>query len=377
LNITMHDIEAGQPLSGSVTRLPTKGSLYVTNATGARQLIQRAYNEFDVGANVRRQFLSRVLRVSSFWGSNPPEAGYHALGVLGRPDCRHAQSSNECQADQRWVGDQTLYPDLGTHVVLNGHVGYVRATHPANASLELEMVQYYEDAAGAGAWAPCYMSPYGPSSYPGDCMNHTSGGGLNEAHGRPATLHVPRSAILPLNAAIWCPENMGIVDRVLVGGGMFGPQYAYNFRQSDSFRGTLPYNEFIEAAVETPVYIFRVIVGMSRGVGAIVAIRARNPSVARGGDGEWVRLYEGAPRMDAYQDQVADGAYAKWVPDICRIQFKTDTIRLEVCLCVRHRGCVQRAPCLASVHRQRPAACSSTLGGAWRWRLAPLPRAHT
>ena len=45
------------------------------------------YNIFDVGKSPVMQYASKVLKVSSFWGS-PPYTGYHPLGILGPPDCR-------------------------------------------------------------------------------------------------------------------------------------------------------------------------------------------------------------------------------------------------------------------------------------------------
>ena len=77
----VHASHIKQVLAGYITQLPTKGLLYAVNATGQRTLIDSAYNSFDVGHPVVRQYLSRVLRVSSFWGSDPPYASYHALGI--------------------------------------------------------------------------------------------------------------------------------------------------------------------------------------------------------------------------------------------------------------------------------------------------------
>ena len=67
--------------------------------------------------------------------------------------------SDECTATHPWIGDASLYPELGTHVQLNGHTGYVRATHPGNGTLDFEMVGYRKKAP-TGQWAACYMDPY-------------------------------------------------------------------------------------------------------------------------------------------------------------------------------------------------------------------------
>ena len=73
-----HDAPAGR------APLPRK-----VDASGARTEIKTIFNEFDVGSNILFQYLKRVLKVSSFWGSDPPYAGYHALGILGRDTRRH------------------------------------------------------------------------------------------------------------------------------------------------------------------------------------------------------------------------------------------------------------------------------------------------
>ena len=83
LNLT--DAEAGQVLAGYITRAPSKGVLYAQGPDGERVRIDGGFNSFDVGTPTVQQYVSRVLAVSSFWGSLPPYAGYHALGILGAP----------------------------------------------------------------------------------------------------------------------------------------------------------------------------------------------------------------------------------------------------------------------------------------------------
>ena len=113
--LNLSDFERNQVLAGHVTVLPKKGKLFSVDGEGARTEITEAYNAFDVGTPVLRQYLSRVLNVSTFWGSDPPYAGYHPLGILGPPDCEFNLVGNECAMDQQWVGDDELYPELGTH----------------------------------------------------------------------------------------------------------------------------------------------------------------------------------------------------------------------------------------------------------------------
>ena len=307
--LQLNDSELGQVLAGHITTLPTKGTLYAVNGSGHRTAINAQYNPFDVGSPVLRQYLSRVVAVSSFWGSSPPYAGYHPLGILGPPDCEDNQVAAECTPDQPWVGDPSIFPELGVHVQVNGHTAYVRAIHAAASdtggdagALDVEMHQYYKWNASLADWEPCYMDPYAAGTYPDDCLSAAEGGGLNDAFGRPALLTVSRSAIVAMPAAVWCPNRMGYVgDTLLAGGGMFGPEFVYSHRQSDYYGGTIPYTEWIEVAVATPVYIFGIVVGMPRGVGSVVGIRARNPSQPEGSGSEWVRMYEATPLLGEYE----------------------------------------------------------------------------
>lgn len=247
----------GLALAGLITRLPNKGALFAVNATGHRKPITSTYNSFDVGAPIVSQYLSRVLRVSSFYAIPPPYAGYHALGILGAPDCARSPTANTaCQSDLPWVSDPTLYPSVGTHVSYNGHIGYVRATDPASATVQLEMLQYYKWSPGfqrrlqqqqaqaasqaGGAWVPCFMDPTDLTlQYPDGCLDDAAGGGLNGAHGRPARLSVARTAIAPFNSAVWSPSTMSgdLWAASHVGGGMFGPQYEWQHSNQVRARG--------------------------------------------------------------------------------------------------------------------------------------------
>ena len=133
-------------------------------------------------------------------------------------------------------------------------------------------------------------------------------------------------------AAMWSPPEKGYSgSRLREGGGWFGPQYVYSSRQSELFRGQYPYTEFIEAAVDEAVYIFGVIIGMPRGAGAIVGIKAKDTKAEPGSSGEWVSLYQGAPLTGVFLHQLEDrGANWNWAPTLCRTDFKTDTIRIEM-----------------------------------------------
>ena len=170
--------------------------------------------------------------------------------------------------------------------------------------------------------APCYFDPLAVgASYPSGCILAADGGGFNAANGRPSTLNVPRASILPLQAAVWCPRVMNLRrGATFLGGGPYGPQYSFALSHDSTYTGAFPYTEFIEVGVERPVYVFGINIGMARGAGAIVAIRARDPSAAAGSDGEWVRMYEAAALVEEGNRQMANGgAYWRWSPQLCRL----------------------------------------------------------
>ena len=202
-------------------------------------------------------------------------------------------TSNECAADNPWVLDEELYPSINEHVNVNGHTGYVRAIHLKNNTIDWEGIQYYKTGSG-GASEPCYMDVLASGlTYPDDCLDDANGGGLIASHGRSSAINIDRTDISPLNAAIWCPERKVKVSDTMSGGGMFGPQYAYTgHKHSDTYTGQFPYTEFIEVAVDEPVYIFRIIIGVSRGAGGITSILAKDPSATPGSENEWMRLLE-------------------------------------------------------------------------------------
>ena len=116
--------------------------------------VDRPYNVFDVGSPIREQYINRVLKISSYWGPNgAPYAGYHALGILGPPDCENNLVSSECKADSAWIGRPDLFPLVGAHVKVQGHVAYVRAVHTSNSTLDVEIIQYHLQEAGSGSRA--------------------------------------------------------------------------------------------------------------------------------------------------------------------------------------------------------------------------------
>jgi len=163
------------------------------------------------------------------------------------------------------------------------------------------------------------MDPFVEGSYPDACVPGYT----------PASLTVARADIAGLNAAVWCPAKQGYVgDEVMRSGGYFGPEYANTHNQKDTYESgetPNPYTEWIEVAIDEPVYVFRIVIGMPRGPGCIVAIRVLNPE-----SGEWVRLYEGPPLLDVFRDKKEANEYWRWAPNVCQIDFKADTLRIEM-----------------------------------------------
>jgi hypothetical protein len=129
VQLNMSDAETGQVLDGYVTRLPTKGRLYALDTiSGNLTHIDAVHNLFDVraltrcgftrtragvlhcasptsvlwqvGSHIVDQYVHEVHAVSSFWGS-PPYAGYHALQIIGPPDC---DITGECALQLHSVG---------------------------------------------------------------------------------------------------------------------------------------------------------------------------------------------------------------------------------------------------------------------------------
>ena len=100
------------------------------------------------------------------------------------------------------------------------------------------------------------------------------------------------------------------------GGGFFGPEYQYASNHADTYIGPNPYTEWIEVAIEEPVYIVSLIIGAPRGPGTIVGIRALGP------DGEWVQLYQAPPLLDTYKKYKKANEYFSWAPPICRADTK-------------------------------------------------------
>lgn len=53
-------------------------------------------------------------------------------------------------------------------------------------------------------------------------------------------------------------------------------------------------------------------------------MRAKSPQ------GTWVPLYRGTPLHEEAAEQELTKTYWTWSPDVCRLNFKSDEIRIEV-----------------------------------------------
>eukprot|EP00966_Prymnesium_polylepis_P306459 7081751-Prymnesium_polylepis.1 len=166
----------------SISKLPTKGKLYQTSdgtLNGNRTLVEKVYNNFDVG-DVISQYLDSVTAVSSFWGG-PPYAGYHPLTIIGAPDCR---TYGECVNDDAWVSDMSSYPEVGQRLLHESLVAFVTGVDSAAGTLSIEYHAMYKSGS-SGALVQCIIDPSGASkTYPADCNLDLSGFDINPATNR-------------------------------------------------------------------------------------------------------------------------------------------------------------------------------------------------
>jgi hypothetical protein len=324
VTLNMTDAESGQILDGYITRLPRKGSLYAVDTdSGNHTLITQEYNAFDVGTGLITQYADRTISVSSFWGG-PPYAGYHALQVLGPPDC---DQKGECAGSMPWTRDQSIYPEIGIRVVHKGLTAFVRSHNLANGTLSIDYHKMYKPDPDTAVTAgkQCHIDPDGATTgHPEDC--HFSN---VPVPGQAISAVVPRSEIKEVPAGVWCPLKINYQQGVVLGpnGGAFGDQYKWGpFNHDATFLPTagIPYTEYIEIAIAEPVFIFRVSIGMPRGMGAVTHILVQNDA------GVWIRMYEGAPRLSDFNEYNSQGRYWDWSPELCRPFFKADKLRIQL-----------------------------------------------
>jgi hypothetical protein len=87
--------------------------------------------------------------------------------------------------------------------------------------------------------------------------------------GQPIHVSVPRSEIIGVAAGVWSPlhsNQVAVSGTFGPSGGTFGTQYAWGpltYASATGSRG-ISYTEWIEVALEQPVYVFRVNIGQPR-----------------------------------------------------------------------------------------------------------------
>ena len=83
LNLPVKDDQQKQYLGVYIMSLPAKGTLYQRNPDGSRgAIIDKAFHYSFPTPSI--QYASKVLNVSSFWGTTP---SWNPIQVLGPQDC--------------------------------------------------------------------------------------------------------------------------------------------------------------------------------------------------------------------------------------------------------------------------------------------------
>lgn len=212
------------------------------------------------------------------WAGGVPDTAYHALNILGPPDCNNY---GECYSDLPWTTDLNVYPQLGQRVRHVALTALVTGHDTEQGTVSIEYLPMYKRNPDASdAWQQCAIDPAGHlHEYPDDCTFELRRFSVNEATGR-VNATVARAEIGPAGAGVWCPRYDNYVgSQLMEGGGAFGPEYVYSHRQAPLYTSsTPPHTEWIEVSIATPVYIVQVEVGAPRGMGSIVAIRVEDTS---------------------------------------------------------------------------------------------------
>ena len=120
----------------------------------------------------------------------------------------------------------------------------------------------------------------------------------------------------------WCPSSLqGTTVGEQSGGDAF---ISYSFDTWSSYLSD-GYTEFIEAEVETPVFVQSVEIGENRGMFSVVRIKAWDSRTSR-----WQSLYAGEADVDQWAHYSTTRQYHKFVPSICQTTFASSVIRLEL-----------------------------------------------
>jgi len=137
---------------------------------------------------------------------------------------------------------------------------------------------------------------------------------------------VPRASVSGTSAGVWCPLNQLYVgDTNMSGGGEFGAQYIFDHNQAIGYTTSVPkYTEFIEVAIEQPVFVSLLELGSPRGMGMVVSIKAYNPTAG------WTTLYSSSALTTEAAQYTAASRYWSWQPDLCRAHFNVTDLRIEI-----------------------------------------------
>jgi hypothetical protein len=108
----------------------------------------------------------------------------------------------------------------------------------------------------------------------------------------------------------------------------YGPQWRFANEQADNYERGDPAHrltEFVEVGFAEAVNPTGMLVGMNRGGGAIVSVKAKNNATGR-----WQRLYAGAPQKTKYTETNSIGPYFTFNEPLCRAAFLTSVLRIEM-----------------------------------------------
>lgn len=234
IDLKYSDQEINSPIAAVVSRLPTKGTLYAYDANSTLRPILSPYNVFDVGTP-KSQYLSKITKISSFWGARPPYVGYHPLNMLGPPD---SSTYGEGVTDGDWVSNLDVFPPIGQRVLYPGAAGllaFVRAIDHGSKTLLIEFAKMYK-LDGDGELRQCHMPPDSSLLFPSDCdFALVPESGI-------VTAVVPRDSIGSITAAVWSPLQKAYVGNYTMRGGQYETG---EFRHPPLTRNRMPVGRLI------------------------------------------------------------------------------------------------------------------------------------
>ncbi|GMI41571.1 hypothetical protein TeGR_g1555, partial [Tetraparma gracilis] len=84
------------------------------------------------------------------------------------------------------------------------------------------------------------------------------------------------------------------------------------------------YSEFFTVRYDEPVYITAIEIGEPRGAGSVVSIEAYDYAT-----GTWAQMWSGEPNVKRHNDHTISKQFARFQPDLCHPNFKTDVVRVK------------------------------------------------